>query len=202
MGVIWFRAYCISQIRLPGISPSCKTQPELFILRFQCVLKWQSSFIWGRRGTKQNKRFYIFPCPNVPSPRASRRETCLAARPSVFLFTRRTQSESMPLGIPAPRWLSSAWSRSGIQWGRSGATQRWWRHTSHLHPQGHKPAFSGSRGGRPGARATIMFERSPVDAVQYREIKTNALQAELNFLMLVSALSLHFFHFSLSCFSL
>lgn len=84
----------------------------------------------------------------------------------------------MPLGLPAPHWLSSP----GIQWSRSIATY-WWHHTSHLHPPGHKHAFSGSQSGCPQAEQQSCLSDvslQPEYAVQYPEIKTNVLQAEIN----------------------
>lgn len=131
--------------------------------------------------------------------RASGRGTRLARGHLFFCFTRRIQCESMPLGLPAPRWLSS----SGIQRSRSGATH-WWHHTSHLHPPGHKQAFSGSQTGCPRAEQQLCLSDVLLQleyAVQYREIKTNVLQAEINKQLQVelSAISLLFSFHILCC---
>ena len=136
--------------------------------------------------------------PARPSPEPVEGKTCLAAWPSVILFTRGTRSESMPLGLPAATLTLICLGRcSGIQRGRGRATQ-WWHHTSHLRPPGLKASIQWQPERASVSRAAITFERLPrrtceMQCVirrksrQMRYKPKSITGRRLNFLMLDSA---------------
>lgn len=131
--------------------------------------------------------------------RASGRETCSAAWPSVCLFTRWTQSESVPLGFPAPRLPHCVlvFSRAAVVPRSDGAIH----HTS-THQDASEPSVAARADVREQSNNHVGVSVSGrlEDAAQYWEIKTNVLQDEINNRLQVELFDAYFYPFTLFSF--